>query len=398
MKAVILVIDGLGVGAMDDVSMVRPQDVGTNTFKHVLEANPDVRLRALESLGAGLIVRTSNLRPIEAPLASYGASLLAHEGADTFQGHQEIAGSLPKPPVAIPFRDAAQRVRHALETAGYRAEQPDGSGGYLVVNGLVVVADNIEGEPYLNYNVTAPLDSIPFDEVLRIGQIVRRYAQVSRVIVLGGRGITIDNIMSAIERTPYGATGVNCTRSGVYKRGYVVRHLGNTDRPDLQVTGLVRKAGLPVVLIGKAADVLHADGAIYEPCVDTEKVMKTLCRYASQLDAGLIVANVQETDLAGHSRDPVKWAEALMVVDQHLPKLIEVLNDEDLLFVTGDHGNDPVRGTGHHTREKTLLLAFGKKFKPRSLGVRVTLSDIGATAASYLGVGQTEAGTRMILD
>ena len=396
-KVVILVIDGLGVGAMDDVPVVRPQDAETNTLKHVMEANPAIRLPVFESLGAGLVVSAPNLQPVENPLASYGASSLAHEGADTFQGHQEMMGSSPVPPVAIPFRCVAQKVRHALEAAGYRVEQPLGDGGYLLVNGLTVVGDNIEGEPYLNYNVTAPLDNIPFDEVLKIGRVVRENVEVSRVIVLGGRGITIDDILSAIERTPYGATGVNCVRSGVYKEGYVVRHLGNIRCPELQVTGLARKAGLPVVLIGKAADVLYADGAVFEPCVDTGEVMNILRQHVSALDSGLVVANVQETDLAGHSLDALKWAKSLATVDQHLPALLECLGDEDLLFITGDHGNDPIRGAGHHTREKTLLLVFGKRVSPGPLGIRTTLSDIGATAAAHLCVGQTEAGRKMHL-
>lgn len=396
LKAIILVIDGMGVGAMDDVNTVRPQDKGTNTLKHVLEAHPDINLPTFQSLGAGLVVSAPNLSPVTTPLASYGKCNLAHEGADTFQGHQEIVGSLPNPPAAVPFRHASPLIRKALERAGYRVEQPLGPEGFLLVNSLVIVADNIEGEPFLNYNVTAPLDYIPFEEVLKVGTIVRQNSKVSRVIVLGGTNVTIRDILAAVEKTSYGALGVNCTKSGVYRQGYMVRHLGNISRPDLQVTGLARKKGLPVTLIGKAADVLFAEGAVFEPCVETEGVMKILHRWVQGMKNGLIVANVQETDLAGHSMDSRKWATKLAAVDAHLPLILGSLLDDDLLIITGDHGNDPVKGNGHHTREKTLLLAYGRKFKPCDLGERSTLADIGATVASYLGLGKTEAGSSFL--
>lgn len=96
MRAIILVIDSLGVGEMADVPEVRPQDIGANTLKHVSEYNDNYRLNNLELMGAGLIVESKNIKKVSNPIASYGCSNLEHEGADTFQGHQEIVGSKPK--------------------------------------------------------------------------------------------------------------------------------------------------------------------------------------------------------------------------------------------------------------------------------------------------------------
>lgn len=397
MKAVILVLDSVGVGAMDDVLQTRPQDVGTNTLKHVAEHARSFRVPALESLGAGLVTSTANLRPAGKLLGSYGCSRLAHYGADTFQGHQEIAGARPEELVMVPFQEIAARVTAALRAKGYSVTRPGGeSDAYLLVNDLIVVADNIEADPCQNYNVTAPLDDIAFSEALEIGYVVRETVDVSRVIVLGGRRIGVKDILLAVEHGPCGTVGVNCPKSGVYEQGYVVRHLGKVGRTDLQVTTLAKRAGFPVILIGKAADVLTVEEGIYEPCVDTGEVMDILTRYSKEVDEGLIVANVQETDLAGHSRDALRYAEKLMVVDRRLPELLGALGQEDILVITGDHGNDPVKGSGHHTREKALLLVYGNTLRPVSLGERPTLSDIGATTAEFLGVGQTEAGTSFL--
>ncbi len=37
-RVIVLVIDGLGVGAMPDVAEVRPRDVGADTLGHVVKA------------------------------------------------------------------------------------------------------------------------------------------------------------------------------------------------------------------------------------------------------------------------------------------------------------------------------------------------------------------------
>jgi phosphopentomutase len=81
-----------------------------------------------------------------------------------------------------------------------------------------------------------------------------------------------------------------------------------------------------------------------------------------------------------------------MLVDKYLSKIMETMKDDDMLIITGDHGNDPTIGHSHHTREKTLLLVYGKKLKAVDLQERATLSDIAATIADYFGVASPENG------
>ncbi|WP_029688198.1 phosphopentomutase [Thermoanaerobacter sp. A7A] len=392
MRAIILVIDSLGVGEMADVPEVRPQDIGANTLKHVSEYNNNYRLNNLELMGAGLIVESKNIKKVSNPIASYGCSNLEHEGADTFQGHQEIVGSKPKKALRQPFKECIYKVKSELEKEGYTVTIPDPKHPFLLVNGIVVVADNIEADIGLNYNVTAPLNYISFEEELKIGQIIRNNVKVGRVIVLGGRGITVKDILNAIEVKSDEIVGVNSTKAGVYNKGYMVRHLGYGIDPNVQVTTILKKHGFDVSLIGKAADVINCDGADYNPCVDTETVLNILLDKLNSVSHGLIMANVQETDLAGHSQDVEKYAEKLKLVDDYLPKIIDKMKGDDILFITGDHGNDPTIGHNHHTREKAFLLVYGKKLKPVNLGERKTLSDIGATIANYFGVEKTENG------
>lgn len=391
-RVILLVIDSLGVGEMDDVARVRPQDKGANTLKHVAEADEDFRIPNLEAMGAGYLVDTKKIRKVKNPLASYGKSKLAHLGADTYQGHQEIMGSKPKEPVVKPFVYYIDRVERALVEAGYKVTRPDFQHPFLMVNGLVAIADNIEADPGQNYNVTAPLDYISFEDELKIGRIVRANVEVGRVIVLGGKGITAKDILKAVEIKPNNITGIDCPKSGVYKNGYMVRHLGYGVNPQVQIPTILHENGYPVSLIGKVADVIECKGAGYYPKVETDGVMELILERMKHQDSGLIAANVQETDLSGHSQDAGRYAQKLMAVDEYLNKVLAAMKAEDILIITGDHGNDPTIGHSHHTREQTLLLTYGKQLKAVDLQERSTLSDIAATIADYFGSDKPENG------
>ena len=177
-RVILLVIDSLGIGEMDDMLKVRPQDKGANTLKHVAEAAKNFNIPNLEALGAGYLVNMEKVKRPQRPLGSYGKSKLAHFGADTYQGHQEIMGSKPRMPIEKPFTAYMERVEKALGKSGYEVKIPDPGHPFLMVNGLVTVADNIEADPGQNYNVTAPLDYISFKEELAIGKIVRKNVEV----------------------------------------------------------------------------------------------------------------------------------------------------------------------------------------------------------------------------
>ncbi|HHY44031.1 MAG TPA: phosphopentomutase [Coprothermobacter sp.] len=394
-RVLLLVIDSLGVGAMDDVLEVRPQDEGANTLLHLAESTK-LHIPNLERMGAGYLVDTPKIKKIPKPIASFGSSNLAHFGADTYQGHQEIMGTKPKMPIKKPFSFYIDKVEKALIEKGYKVERPDPVHPYLLVNGLVTVADNLEADPGQNYNLTAPLDYITFEEELKIGYIVRENVEVGRVIVFGGKGITIQDILKAVEIKENGIVGIDAPKSGVYRSGYMVRHLGYGVNPNVQVPTLLKRAGYQVSLIGKMADVIECEEAEYLPMVETEKVLDLVCDKLKTQKSGLIAANVQETDLAGHSQDPNRYANRLMTVDKRLPEVMSLLTDEDMFVITGDHGNDPTIGHSHHTRERALLLVFSKTFLPCNLGIRQTLSDIGATIADYMEVEKPENGTSFL--
>lgn len=188
-RAILLIMDSLGVGAMEDVPRVRPQDKNAHTFRHILDQAKKIDIPCFKQLGINRLLHHPRLNDDQPGLASWGTLNLQHEGADSYAGHQEIMGTRPRAPVLEPFVAVIQPVRGALEKAGYQVEIPEPELPYLWVNGAVVIGDNIETDYGQIYNVSAALDAIPFTEVLKIGRIVRRVAKVNRVIALGGEGI-----------------------------------------------------------------------------------------------------------------------------------------------------------------------------------------------------------------
>ncbi len=397
-RAIVLVLDGFGVGAMDDVADVQPRDAGAHTLASLVRSQGALEIPSLMRLGLGHIAPEAGLEPAGPPLAAWGRCNLAHWGADTFAGHNEIQGNRPRRPVISLFSEVAGQVRSHLEGAGHRVEEAIPGGSALLVDGQILVGDNLETDPGRIYNVTGALDAIPFEQILQVGRLVRQVVQVSRVIALGGVGIGVEDILAHTRTTPAGQTGVVTPALHIYNEHYRVRHLGYGIDPAVQAPSLVASTGLPVAMIGKMADVVECPGARWrDPVVDTDAVMEqVLAQLAEMPDGGFIAATVQETDLMGHEQDPARYADVLARADRGIARLLDRLRPGDLLIILADHGNDPLIGHSLHTREQVPLLAAGPGVRPVPLGVRATMADVAATVCEHLGAPAPEFGASFL--
>src|SRR5690606_20587015 len=236
--------------------------------------------------------------------------------------------------------EVAEKVRAHLENAGHRVEVAVPGGSALLVDGQILVGDNLETDPGRIYNVTGPLDAVPFDRILEVGRLVRQVVQVSRVIALGGVGITVEDILAHTRVTPAGQTGVVTPALHIYNEHYRVRHLGYGIDPAVQAPSLVASTGLPVAMIGKMADVVECPGARWrDPVVDTDAVLgQVLAQLERMPGGGCIAATVQEPDLMGHEQAPVRCAEVLARADRGIARLLDRLRPGDLLIILADHG------------------------------------------------------------
>jgi phosphopentomutase len=105
------------------------------------------------------------------------------------------------------------------------------------------------------------------------------------------------------------------------------------------------------------------------------------------LKRGFCFANLVDFDqLFGHRNDVAGFRGALEDFDRALPKLLSALRENDLLFITADHGNDPTTPSTDHARERVPLLVAGARVRGGSVGERDTFSDLGATVADWFGL------------
>ena len=328
------------------------------------------------------------------PDANYGKIQLMHDGADTFMGHQEIMGTLPKKPEAHPFQEKVDAVARHLKEHGHKVEIINRDGlRYVLADDYVTVADNLEADLGMCYNVTAPLDFISFEKEVEIGQLVREVVTVGRVIVFGGTGNCMDDLWNAEESKQGTYIGIASSKSKSYEQGYQCIHLGYGVDKNVQAPTLLTKAGHSVSLFGKVADIVANDDGKSVSCVPTELVMEETIEEVRLMKEGFICTNVQETDLAGHSQSTKTYKEILETADRKLGEMLPLLTEEDILVVMADHGNDPLIGHSRHTRECVPLLVYQKGVTGKKLGVRLTLSDVGASACRYLGAPAPQNGT-----
>ena len=396
-KFIVIVLDGFGIGEMDDVKVIRPQDVNSNTCLHILERRKDLKLPILEKLGL-MNILGEEINGMKAnPKATYGKANLTHFGADTFFGHQEIMGTKPKMPFREPIKNKIDKIYKAIKDAGYKVEYKKGKKEkYLVVEDALTIADNIECDLGQAFNITSALDLIPFNKVLEVGHIVRSIATVPRVITFGGKGITLEDILNAEEEKEGGYIGINAPKSGVYDNGYECIHLGFGVNPKTQVSTILSEENIPVYLLGKVADVVINEKGTSIPMVDTEKVLERTIEISKVVENGFICCNVQETDLSGHAENVDRYAEKLEIADRLIGELTDTIHGDDILLVMADHGNDPTIGHSKHTREMVPLMIYGENIKEGFVGIRETLSDVGATVADYFKVKSPENGTSFL--
>ena len=393
-RFIVIVLDGFGMGATKDAAIKRPGDEKACTIGSILKDYPDLKLPNLEKLGLMNAYGKESDQMKFNPKANFGKAELMHFGADTFMGHQEIMGTLPKDPEMTPFQKKVDIVAKHLKDDGHKVEIVEKEGlRYVVCDDYVTIADNLEADLGMCYNVTAPLDFMPFEKELEIARKVREVVTVGRVVVFGGTGNTMDDLYAAEEIKNGQYIGIASAKSKSYDQGYQCLHLGYGVDPKVQAPTILTSEGIPCTLIGKVADIVHNEHGQSISCVPTAECMDLTLEAMKKMEEGFICTNIQETDLAGHSQSTERYKHILEIADSKLPAILDEMKDDDLLVIMADHGNDPNIGHSKHTRENVPLLIKYRDVESVNIGLRSTLSDVGATVCDFFNVKAPQNGT-----
>ena len=156
-------------------------------------------------------------------------------------------------------------------------------------------------------------------------------------------------------------------------------------------------AGIPRAGVGKVDDLFAGRHLTATHTASNAEGIVRIHEWLAGATGGLCFANLVDFDQQyGHRNDVPGFAGALREFDAALPTLLAALGEEDLVFVTADHGNDPTTPSTDHARERVPLLVFGPRVRPGHLGTRETFSDLGATVAEWLGVAFRGRGTSFL--
>jgi phosphopentomutase len=370
----LMVLDSAGIGEMPDA----PEwgDAGSDTLGNVIDLRPIV-LPNMQKLGLGNIRPFKNLPAAENPIGGFGKCTLKSNGKDTTTGHWEMAGiilekAFPTYPNGFPDEVISEFIKRA-KVPGVLANVPASGteiierlGEEHVKTGKPIVYTSADSV----FQIAAHEGVIPIERQYEICRIARE--------LLDGQ----HKVGRVIARPFVGETAENFTRTEN-------RHDYAVPPPNENLLPMLAEKGLDVVAIGKIASIYDGLGVTRDlKAKNNDQSIDQTINALNDETTSLIFSNLVDFDmLYGHRRNPEGYATALEHFDQRLPEIMSAMNDDDLLIITADHGNDPTyRGTDH-TREYCVLLTYTKSNeKGVNLGTRQSLSDIGQTIAENFGI------------
>jgi phosphopentomutase len=369
---VLVVLDGVGIGAMPDADCWG--DAGSDTLGHVL-AVEHPQLPHLAALGLGSIRPFPTLMPAAPAGGTFGKAAILSNGKDTTVGHWEMAGILSlvpfptypdgfPPRILEPFQAAIGRTVLANRAAS-GTEIIKELGDEHVHTGKPIVYTSADSV----FQIAAHEEVIPIDDLYRICMIARK--------LLDGK----DRVARVIARPFVGASG-RYRRTG-NRRDFAV------PPPDETLLDRMKNAGLAVATVGKVASIFDGNGVTDDlPAHNNDEALNATITALARVKEGLVFSNFGDFDtLWGHRNDSAGFARGLEAFDRRLPQLYEALSECDCLIITGDHGCDPTMPGTDHTREYTPILVYGRKLAGGvDLGTRASLADIGQTIAENFGL------------
>lgn len=395
-RVIILMMDSFGVGGAPDADKFG--DVGANTFAHIVEQNNGLNIPNLTYLKLPEIAaKSDNFNQEKYDFiknnlkvgVKYGFAKEISKGKDTTSGHWEMAGTpfLEDwgyfPPVYPSFpEELIDRICKRGNIKGILGNTA--ASGTEIINEL--------GEEHLKTGL--PIFYTSADSVLQIACHEEKFGleNLYKLCEIAFEEVKPYNIARIIARPFIG------DRKGEFVRTKN-RHDYSVAPKDITLLNKASENGNKVISIGKISDIYAASGIdeAYKASGLQELWDVTLEQTKKATDGSIIFTNFVDFDMAyGHRRDTKGYADAIEYFDSRLPELIDVLNDDDIVFITADHGCDPTFKGTDHTREQVPVIMFGKNIVTEYIGKRETYADIAQTICEYLGLEKMKYGTSFL--
>ncbi len=377
-RIICIVLDSLGIGnAKDAINFHQNKEVndfGSNTFKHISESFKNgLNIPTLNSFGIRDLDEIKGCNKVSHP-KSYSLRLNeASNGKDTMTGHWEMMGILTKKPFQT-FTETGfpkDLIDELEKETGYKFI------GNYAASGTEILKDfgeeSIKNNSLIIYTssdsvlqICASEEIVGLKELYRVCEIARKLCMkdewfVGRVIARPFIGKTKDTFKRTSNRHDYAVSPSGITAMDILKNN-----------------------GYQVNCVGKINDIFNGVGVTSTVHISSniDGMNKTMDIIKSKdFNEGFCFVNLVEFDSEyGHRRNPIGYGKAIEIFDQQLKELITYLNEDDLLMITADHGNDPIWKGTDHTREKVPLLCYSSSYSNgKMLDDRDSFADIGDT-------------------
>ncbi len=379
-RAIIIVLDGVGAGAAPDASVYG--DADSNTLGHIARAVGGFNLPALAQYGLGNVADLDGLTAGPSD-GAWGRMNPASAGKDSTTGHWEIAGvhlaqAFPTYPGGFPaevienFSRQTGRgvignvVGSGTDVMNKFGEEQMKTGSWIVYTS----ADSV-------FQIAANEDVIPLLELYAA-------CEIARVMLVP------PNDVSRVIARPFKGGAGSFTRT-TNRRDYSIQPPGKTLLDALAEAGIDRHG------VGKVDDLFAGRSISAQHTTSNAEGIGLIREWIGSSRSGLLFTNLVDFDqLYGHRNDVAGFYNSLREFDFALPSITAALREDDLLFITADHGNDPTTASTDHARESVPLVAIGDRVNPVNLGVRATFSDLGATVGEWLGVSYRGKGNSFL--
>lgn len=372
----VIVCDSMGIGNAEDAEKFG--DKGANTIAHICDVCGGLKVLNLEGLGLGNLGNFKGIHPIKHHLGTIAALKEVSNGKDTMTGHWEMMGLKVEKPF-LTFTETGfpeEFIKLFEEKTGRKCLGNYASSGTVILDELG--EEQIKTGQWIVYTsadsvfqIAANEEIIPLEELYKACEIARDLLMKDEWKV--GRVIArpyIGKKKGEFKRTPH-------------RHDYALKPFNKT------VLDSLKENGYDVVGVGKIPDIFDHAGITEEVHTDNniDGMNKTI-DLAKKYHKGLIFVNLVDFDAVyGHRRDPIGYGNAIVKFDEQLTDLMKEMNDDDLLMITADHGNDPTWTGTDHTREHVPLIIYSKTLmNPVNLGVLESYAVIGATIADNFNV------------
>jgi len=370
----LLIIDGVGVGAQEDSHLYGDEEM--NTLGHVSEET-NVQLPNLAKMGIGNIIPLKSVSEIKNSTAAYGKMREVSAGKDSTTGHWEIAGiHLEKPFPTYPNGFPKQVLKKFCDGIGVENALCN-----LPYSGTDVIRDF--GEEHLKTGY--PIVYTSADSVFQVAchedvasvEMLYEWCEFARTKICVG-----EHEVGRVIARPF-------TGTYPFERISDQRKDFSAVPPENNLNQVLQNNGVKTYSIGKVIDLFAGIGfSQYRKTKNNAEGISQLLSAMSAVENSFVFVNLIDTDqLYGHRLDPKGYAESLEEFDRALPAILSKLKKDDLLIITGDHGNDPCSESTDHSREFVPLLVYPRSnVANTNLGTRETFADIAVSVAEFFGV------------